>query len=267
MFLFFNVSGFGFSKVIVFRPRRRLLWHGKYSSFRTTEMLAQRSRELVEENYRLSSALTSALQQALLRSQLGQPVAPAVPLFQASGTTDSSTPAPPPAAAVSSAGATFASFRCLEAIRKANSLGSLMVLSDLVKPTADVDTTVRQVFQSRTKEVPNFPYTETPILPPEVYQKGLSAKEQVQQLTGMDAILVVKTPMYYRRRPPGLFPSQDCLLAHGFWLMASGRRLKIELHHLNNKIVLIVGWKELVFNIIPSQPVSPSRGWLQKYVR
>ena len=92
-----------------------------------------------------------------------------------------------------------------------------MVLSDLVKPTADVDTTVRQV-QSRTKEVPNFPYTETPILPPEVYQKGLSAKEQVQQLTGMDAILVVKTPMYYRRRPPGLFPSQDCL--RSTWILA-----------------------------------------------
>ena len=36
-------------------------------------------------------------------------------------------------------------------------------LSDLVKPTTDVDATVRQVFQSRTKEVPNFPYTEKPL--------------------------------------------------------------------------------------------------------
>ena len=43
-------------------------------------------------------------------------------------------------------------------------------LADLVQPTTDVDTTVRQVFQSRTDEVPNFPYTETPILPPEVYR-------------------------------------------------------------------------------------------------
>ena len=32
-------------------------------------------------------------------------------------------------------------------------------LGDLVKPSTEVDTTVRQVFQSRTKEVPNFPYT------------------------------------------------------------------------------------------------------------
>ena len=41
-------------------------------------------------------------------------------------------------------------------------------LADLVQPTTDVDTTVRQVFQSSTDEVPNFPDTETPILPPEV---------------------------------------------------------------------------------------------------
>ena len=103
-------------------------------------------------------------------------------------------------------------------------------LSDLVKPTNDVDTTVRQVFQSRTKEVPNFPYTETPILPPEVYQKGLSAKEHVQQLPGMNPILAVKTPVYYRRRPPGLFPSQDCLrsTAHGKWEKVEDRATPLE---------------------------------------
>ena len=63
---------------------------------------------------------------------------------------------------------------------------SLKELSDMVSPTPDADTTVRQVFQSKTNDVPNFPYTETPILPPEVYQKGLSGKENVQQLPGMD---------------------------------------------------------------------------------
>ena len=65
-------------------------------------------------------------------------------------------------------------------------------LLDMVSPTTNVDTTVRQVFQTKTNDVPNFPYTEIPILPPEVYQKGLSGKEQVQQLPGMDPILVVK---------------------------------------------------------------------------
>ena len=53
--------------------------------------------------------------------------------------------------------------------------------ADLVAPTTDVDTTVRQVF-------PNFPHTETTILPPEVYRKGFSSREKVQELPGMDPI-------------------------------------------------------------------------------
>ena len=89
-------------------------------------------------------------------------------------------------------------------------------------PTTDVDTTVRQVFQTKTQDVPNFPYTEIPILPPEVYQKGLSGKEQVQQLPGMDPILVVKTPTFFRKQPPGVSLPHDCLrstwiLSHGKW--------------------------------------------------
>ena len=51
-------------------------------------------------------------------------------------------------------------------------------LLDMVSPTTNVDTTVRQVFQTKTNDVPNFPYTEIPILPPEVYQKGLSGKDR-----------------------------------------------------------------------------------------
>ena len=137
-------------------------------------------------------------------------------------------------------------------------------LSDLVKPTTDVDTTVRQVFQSRTKDVPNFPYTETPILPPEVYQKGLSAKEHVQQLPGMDPILVVKTPVYFRRRPPGLSLSADCL--RSTWILTHGKWEKIEdrASLLEQQDRLIVGWNVLVFNIIQSKSVSPHRGRLQK---
>ena len=99
-------------------------------------------------------------------------------------------------------------------------------LSDMVSPTTDVDTTVRQVFQSKTNDVPNFPYTETPILPPEVYQKGLSAKEQVQQLPGMDPILVVKTPTLFRKRPPGLSLPHDCL--RSTWVLAHGKWRKVE---------------------------------------
>ena len=65
-------------------------------------------------------------------------------------------------------------------------------LLDMVHRLPMSTTTVRQVFQTKTNDVPNFPYTEIPILPPEVYQKGLSGKEQVHTLPGMDPILVVK---------------------------------------------------------------------------
>ena len=84
-------------------------------------------------------------------------------------------------------------------------------LADLVQPTTDVDTTVRQVFQSRTDEVPIFPYTETPILPPEVYRKGLSSREKLQELPGMDPIFVVKKPTLFRTRPAGVKLPADCL--------------------------------------------------------
>ena len=96
----------------------------------------------------------------------------------------------------------------------------------MVSPTTDVDTTVRQVFQTKTNEVPNFPYAEIPVLPPQVYQKGLSGKFQVQQLPGMDPILVVKTPTFFRRRPPGVSLPNDCL--RSTWILAHGKWIKVE---------------------------------------
>ena len=81
-------------------------------------------------------------------------------------------------------------------------------------------------FQTKTNDVPNFPYTEIPILPPEVYQKGLSGKEQVQQLPGMDPILVVKTPTYFRKRPSGLSLPKDCL--RSTWILTHGKWIKVE---------------------------------------
>ena len=48
-------------------------------------------------------------------------------------------------------------------------------LADLVAPSTDVDTTKRQLFQSTTNSVPNFPYTEAPILPHDVYCKGMTS--------------------------------------------------------------------------------------------
>ena len=101
-------------------------------------------------------------------------------------------------------------------------------LADLAQPTTDVDTTVRQVFQAKTDEVPNFPYTETPILPPEVYRKGLSSREKLQELPGMDPMFVVKTPTLFRTRAAGVKLPAGCLrstwiLVHGKWEQVEDR--------------------------------------------
>ena len=81
-------------------------------------------------------------------------------------------------------------------------------------------------FKPKLKMFQIFPYTEIPILPPEVYQKGLSGKEQVQQLPGMDPILVVKTPTFFRKRPPGVSLPHDCL--RSTWILSHGKWIKVE---------------------------------------
>lgn len=99
-------------------------------------------------------------------------------------------------------------------------------LFDMVTPTTDVNTTKRQVFQSKTQDVPNFPYTETPILPPEVYQKGLSSKEGIQSLPGMDPIFVAKVPVFFRAKPPGMMVPPDTL--RSTWTLNNGEWTQIE---------------------------------------
>lgn len=93
-------------------------------------------------------------------------------------------------------------------------------LADLVSPTADVDATTRQRFQSSTQNVPNFPYAETPILPLEIYTKGFSSKDGLQIVEGHDPILVVKNCVMFRRRPPGTGLPPGCL--RSTWVLLNG---------------------------------------------
>ena len=97
---------------------------------------------------------------------------------------------------------------------------------DMLQPSTDVDMTTRQVFQSKAEDIPNFPYTETPILPKEVYRKGLTSKEKLQYLPGMDPIFVVKQPVFYRPKPPGLIVPPDVL--RSTWVLLNGTWTKVE---------------------------------------
>ena len=94
----------------------------------------------------------------------------------------------------------------------------------MLQPSTDVNMTTRQVLQS--KDIPNFPYTETPILPKEVYRKGLTSKEKLQYLPGMDPIFVVKQPVFYRPKPPGLMVPPDVL--RSTWVLLNGTWTKVE---------------------------------------
>eukprot|EP00435_Cladocopium_sp_Y103_P038752 s1874_g10.t1 len=99
-------------------------------------------------------------------------------------------------------------------------------LFDMMQPGTDVDTTVRQAFQSKTDDIPNFPHTETPILPRVVYRKGLSSKGRLQCFPGMDPIVVIKQPVYYRSRPPGIITPPGLL--RSIWILANGTWTKVE---------------------------------------
>ena len=61
-----------------------------------------------------------------------------------------------------------------------------------------------------------------------MYRKGLSSREKVQELPGMDPIFVVKTPTLFGTRPAGVKLPADGLrstriLVHGKWAQVEDR--------------------------------------------
>ena len=63
-------------------------------------------------------------------------------------------------------------------------------------------------------------------MPKEVYRKGLTSKEKLQYLPGMDPIFVVKQPVFYRPKPPGLMVPPDVL--RSTWVLLNGMWTKVE---------------------------------------
>ena len=74
----------------------------------------------------------------------------------------------------------------------------------IMQPTHDISTGLDQHYKNRHEKIPTFPYTETPILPPDLYIHGMSSKEGLQQVPNVDPFVVVKTPRLYRTYPTGL---------------------------------------------------------------
>ena len=73
--------------------------------------------------------------------------------------------------------------------------------------------------------VPTFPCTSVPIMPPDLYWKGLSSKEGLHEHEGHDPVVVAKGPRLMRARPPGAGYSDinrrwlrsTWFLKHGVW--------------------------------------------------
>ena len=97
-----------------------------------------------------------------------------------------------------------------------------------MQPTHDTSTQLEQHYKQRNTQVPTFPYTETPILPLDVYTHGLSSKEGLQLHPDCDPIVVVKAPRLYRTSPPGL-PSQHPWL-RSTWVLRNGQWVRVEDH-------------------------------------
>lgn len=96
-----------------------------------------------------------------------------------------------------------------------------------MQPT-EISTGLEQEYKKRHTTVPTFPYTETPILPSELYLNGLSSKEGLQTHPECDPIVVVKAPRLYRSSPSGLSSSQSWL--RSTWILRNGQWIKVEDH-------------------------------------
>ena len=94
-----------------------------------------------------------------------------------------------------------------------------------MQPTHDTSTGTEQHFKARNVTVPTFPYTETPILPPDLFVSGMSSKEGLQQVPNVDPFVVVKTPRLYRMYPVGLHTHP---WLRSTWALRNGQWTKIE---------------------------------------
>ena len=97
----------------------------------------------------------------------------------------------------------------------------------IMQPTHDTSTGTEQHFKARNVTVPTFPYTETPILPPDLFVSGMSSKEGLQQVPNVDPFVVVKTPRLYRTYPVGLHTHP---WLRSTWALRNGQWTKIENH-------------------------------------
>ena len=98
---------------------------------------------------------------------------------------------------------------------------------ELMKPTHDGSSDLGQSWYQERDGVPCFPYTNTPVLPPELYVPGLSGRDGLQTVEGADPVFMMKTPRVLRPAPVGL-PGGRYL--RSTWILRDGGWHRIEDH-------------------------------------
>jgi len=99
---------------------------------------------------------------------------------------------------------------------------------DIMQPTHDVTSGQRQKIVQSTGTIPTFQYTNTPVVPLEVYTPGMTGKVGLQEIEGCDPVLIVKLPKQYRLAPPSLnynnYLRSTWVLKHGKWTRVESRQ-------------------------------------------
>ena len=101
---------------------------------------------------------------------------------------------------------------------------------EMLQPSTDVDMTTRQVFQSKTDEIPNFPYTETPILPKEVYRERVDQQRKATILARYGSHICRQTASVLSSETARSNGAARCFEIHmdsSQWYLDEGRRSSI----------------------------------------
>ena len=136
---------------------------------------------------------------------------------------------------------------------------------DIMQPTHDVQSGQRQKLVQSTGSIPTFQYTNTPVVPQEVYTPGMTGKVGIQEIDGCDPIFIVKLPKQYRLAPPSLnldsYLRSTWFLKHGSWQCVESRQRPIGSQPITEWVERALFQFHPLQNTVPA-PISMNHGQL-----
>ena len=122
-----------------------------------------------------------------------------------------------------------------------------------------------QKLMQSTGAIPTFQYTNTPVVPKEVYTPGMTGKVGIQELEGCDPIFIVKLPKQYRLAPPSLnldsYLRSTWFLKHGSWQCVESRQRPHGSQRINEWVERALFQFHPLQNTVPA-PIELTHGQL-----